>query len=98
MAKKNALPKLPSLSRKSVANRPCQCNCGRKCHNMFAPGHDARLKSGVIALVEGKMTLAAITETMGAPYAKAVVDTLSNAERLTAWGIDVEAAAEAKTA
>ncbi len=90
----NKLAKLPSLSSKSVANHSCDCGCGLKCHNMFRPGHDARVKGGVIRFIAG-MPIAEIQKVMGKPFADAVIATLGNAERLAAWGIDAADAANA---
>ena len=83
------LPSLPSLrSTGSDVKRPCQCGCGLTCRNMFRPGHDARLKSGVIAHLRG-MSMEAIVATMGAPFGAAVMATFRNADRLRTWDIEV---------
>jgi len=83
------LPSLPSLrSTGAAVKRPCQCGCGLLCGNMFRPGHDARLKSGVIAHLNG-MSLADIAAHMGAPFASAVMATFLNADRLRTWDITV---------
>jgi len=55
---------------------------------MFRPGHDARLKSGVIAHLNG-MSLADIAAHMGGAFASAVMATFLNEDRLRTWDIEV---------
>lgn len=90
----NKLPQLPSLpsTRRPGAQRKCACGCERLTQRTFAPGHDARLKGGVIRHIAG-MPIAEIAEIMGQAFADAVTATLANPARLRAWSIEYTAPA-----
>ena len=88
MTKLASLPALPSVS--SVRpQHACACGCGRLTGRTFAPGHDARLKGGVVRVVRGLMTLDEIEQVMGAPFRKAVEAVLASPALLRRWSIEV---------
>jgi len=87
----NRLASLPSLpSSTTRAHVPCACGCGRTTTRTFAPGHDARLKGGIVRVVRGLMTLKEVADVMGRPFAEAVRKAMADTVRMRAWGLEAE--------
>lgn len=59
-AKKDAAPK------KLQSTHNCICGCGRECGGLYAPGHDASVKSLLLKVERGQMATTAINEVLGA--------------------------------
>lgn len=86
MTKLASLPALPSVS--SVRpQHACACGCGRLTSRTFAPGHDARLKGGVVRLVRGLLTIDQIGEIMGLPFAAACLKALQDGPLMVRWAV-----------
>lgn len=66
-AKKVAAPQTKSATpAKLKSTHNCICGCGRECNGLYAPGHDASVKSLLLKVERGQLATTVINDILGA--------------------------------
>lgn len=87
-----ALPSLPSVRRM----RPCACGCSLPTQRTWFPGHDARMKSIILRVVNGVMTLEDVGEWGGEAVMRATARAMADVKLMERWNVNIpEAEVEA---